>query len=322
MKFRFVSVLLVTAALVGCGGSGSDKLSAAVSKAVYDSTREQDPPFDISQKSADCVAETLLGDKATKSLLQKAFDDGKTGKDLMDVVESDETDTLMNCMSKDEIETIMNDVFIKNLTEDQEALQCMSDAIGDFTVAELREMFIGISKGDFETDAFLKFSDTMTSCGVSSTPTEAEVTSALAQALYEANQNNTDVPFKVSQAEAQCVAEALMADSALNAVYTQAFKDGKTGKDFVKTEGSDSDKSTIASINCLGKDKLVSAMGAVIKDATAATTKQIKCFEQVLGENVNVEGLRAVFLDLQDNEMSTENNNIINNAANQCGIAG
>ena len=321
MRIRFVSLLVTTAVLVSCGGSGTDKLSAAVTKAVYDSTREQDPPFEISQDSAKCVADELLSTKENRDLLEKAYDDGKAGKNLMDVIESDETDTLMNCMTKVEITKIMNDVFIKNLTEDKDALACMSDAIGGFTVAELREMFIGISKNDFETDAFLKFSDAMTSCGVKSEPTEAEVTSALAKALYEANQASSDVPFKVTQAEAQCVAETLMADTTLNAVYMQAFKDGKTGSDFVKTEGSDSDKSTVASINCLGKDKLISAMGAVIKDATAATNKQIECFEKALDSTVNVEGLRALFLDLQDNKMSNANANIVNNAAGQCGIA-
>ena len=314
-------MLTITAVLVGCGGGGTGKLNNAVTKAVYDSTREQDPPFEISEKSAGCVADELLSTKDNRDLLQKAYDDGKAGKDLMDVIESDETDTLMNCMTKDEITKIMNDVFIKDLTEDKDALSCMSDAISGFTVDELREMFIGISKNDFETDAFLKFSDTMATCGVKSGPTDAEVTDALAKALYEANQASSDVPFKVTQAEAQCVAETLMADADLNAVYMQAFKDGKSGSDFVKTEGSDSDKSTVASINCLGKDKLVSAMGAVIKDATAATIEQIECFEKALDSTVNVEGLRALFLDLQDDKMSNANANIVNNAVGQCGIA-
>lgn len=166
MRFKFVSIVAVLGICLGCSGNSSNALQDAVSDAVYDSTRAQDPPFDISRDTAECVAEGVLANNENEKLLQEAFDDGKSGSDLMDVVPGDETDTLMNCMTKDEIVTIMRDVFITNLTEDAEALKCMSDAIDSFTVAELREMFIGIAGNDFETDAFLKFSDTMSDCGV------------------------------------------------------------------------------------------------------------------------------------------------------------
>ena len=159
MKSKIAVALVATCVVfASCGGddSGSgDGLSGAVSDALELSMSEDDMPFEITDENVSCITEKLLEDEETNAALQAAYDEGKTGEDLLDSVDGNESTeakaTLMTfqCLSVEQVvDVITAEIAAEgDVTEDQR--QCLIDEFEKLTADELANGFaalVGVSQ--------------------------------------------------------------------------------------------------------------------------------------------------------------------------------
>lgn len=162
MKSKIAVALVATCVvLASCGGddSGSgDGLSGAVNDALEMSMSEGDMPFEVTDENVSCISEKLLEDDETNAALQAAYDDGKTGEELLNAVdESPDMETkatlmTFQCLSVEQVVDVIGSEMNgdEEFTDEQRA--CLIDELGKLSAEELANGFAGLA-GVIEDDA-------------------------------------------------------------------------------------------------------------------------------------------------------------------------
>lgn len=157
MRSKFMIVGLVACmATAGCGGSdggSSGKLNEAVETALRESMTQDDVPFEVNEETFGCIADKVLDDETFGPALEAAFDEGKTGTDLLDTVDSDENEealTVMTlaCFSSEELISVMGGDLSTDgseLSEEQRA--CLVEELDKIDPDERAAGFLALSAG-------------------------------------------------------------------------------------------------------------------------------------------------------------------------------
>ena len=172
-----VAVVAVCVGLASCGGddSGSgDGLSGAVNEALTASMSGEDAPFEVTDENVSCLTTKLLDDEETSTALQAAYDDGKTGEDLLGAVdentEMETKATLMTfqCMTVEQIvDTLSAELGGESqLTDDQRS--CLTTEFEKLSSDELANDFAAIAGVVEDQEAADQLMEILTTCTESS----------------------------------------------------------------------------------------------------------------------------------------------------------
>lgn len=138
---RLAPAVLLFAAACGGGGDGSSdggsadggsSLKEAVSTAFVDNIESDGVDFKADKVLGDCVADSLLADAKYQPNLQKAFDDGLTGQDLLDSAGDTESDVeisrkIFTCFSSEQLAILLSAQLPSADGSSEEARQCLTE---------------------------------------------------------------------------------------------------------------------------------------------------------------------------------------------------
>ena len=129
MKAKLTAVGVVAClGLAGCGGDGGGGgIEKAVQEALRGSMTEDEIPFEVTDDMLGCIAGKVLENETFGPALEAAYDDGKTGKALLDAVDTDAnedelTSTTLKCFSAEQLIDAMGSELTSDgseLTDDQ-----------------------------------------------------------------------------------------------------------------------------------------------------------------------------------------------------------
>ena len=115
---RCAPAILLFATACGGGGSddsggSSDGLRDAISTAFVDNIETDGVDFKADKALGDCVADSLLNNDEYSSNLEKAYDDGLAGQDLLDSAGDTESDVeisrkIFSCFSTEQLAILLS----------------------------------------------------------------------------------------------------------------------------------------------------------------------------------------------------------------------
>lgn len=168
---RVVPVMLL--ALAACGGgsdSGSSSgLEAEVSKALVEGADTGGLPFSVDKEMADCITSAVLKDSAFKDNLQKGYDEGLKGQELLDSVgdpesETDMTRLMFSCFSSGQFAELLAGQIEDQSTVTDEKKQCITDEFDKMGNEAVVDGFIAFSSNDKTNENATKLTTAMISC--------------------------------------------------------------------------------------------------------------------------------------------------------------
>lgn len=172
-KFYVGIAPMMVVALAACGGdsgsSGAGALKDAVAQALVDSPDSGDLPFEVDAELAGCIASAVLEDQAMNDKLQAAFDDGKTGEDLLSSTgdlgsEEDMIAPMFSCFGSAQIADFLAAEVEDQSTVTDEKKQCLTDEFDDMGKDAVLEGFVAFSTGDTSSEGATKITAAMISC--------------------------------------------------------------------------------------------------------------------------------------------------------------
>ncbi len=172
-KFWVCAVLFAIFVLGSCGGdsgsSGGSELKDAVAQALVNSPDSGDMPFEVDAELAGCMASAALDNPAMEEKLQAAFDEGKSGEDLLSSTgelgsEEDMTRAMFSCLGSAEIVEFLAAEVEDQSTVSDEKKQCLIDEFDKMGKDTLLDGFISFINGDSSNDGATKITAATISC--------------------------------------------------------------------------------------------------------------------------------------------------------------
>ncbi len=328
-KALAVIALFATPLLTACGG-GDSKLKTALSDAVYASGQASGAPFEVSRKSSGCVADTLLKDKSTAKDLEKAYEDGKDGKDLLDAVGDAELSTtaIINCTPKDELIPLLVDEFTSGAQNTKKAINCLDDKLNDFSEDSIHKLLLAFLNNDTSSDEFADLTAAILKCKVSTDSgsdngdgtSDEQLKTIITNALLEENKNSGDSPIVFDDSEVGCMADQLLSDSNLKGLFSDAIDSGKSGEALLDAVDTGGNARTPAAINCLSRYKLIMSFMAILRDQ-GADDQKLDCLWSEFDATMSASDMRQLMNDVLNDVSTSEASQKATAAMATCGLA-
>lgn len=173
-KFLVGIVPFMFVAMSACGGGSDDGESAgglkeAIAQALVASPDSGDLPFAVDEELAGCIASAVLDDPAMNEKLQAAFDDGKSGEDLLSSTgdlgsEADMIRPMFSCFGSAQIAEFLAAEVEDQSTVTDEKKRCLADEFDAMGEDMLLDGFIAFSSGDTSNEGATKITAATISC--------------------------------------------------------------------------------------------------------------------------------------------------------------
>lgn len=156
-----------------CGGdsgsNGGSELKDAVAQALVNSPDSGDLPFEVDTELAGCMASAVLDDPAMQEKLQAAFDEGKSGEDLLSSTgelgsEEDIMRPMFSCFGSAQIVEFLAAEVEDQSTVTNEKKQCLVDEFDKMGKDTVLDGFLAFSTGDASNDGATKITAATISC--------------------------------------------------------------------------------------------------------------------------------------------------------------
>lgn len=176
MTIKFVARIAPFALLlaVSCGGGGesagnSSELKAAISTAFVDNIDANGVNFKADKNLGDCVATSLLDNSEYASNLQKAYDEGLTGQELLDATGDTESDVgisrkIFTCFTSEQLAILLSSQSTSSIASTDEGRTCLAKKLDSIDKSVVIDGIFEMSGVEQSTAATSKIMDAMASC--------------------------------------------------------------------------------------------------------------------------------------------------------------